>query len=856
LLSAKIASRSLPRRRARTILTVTAVFLGVALLVGINMATASALGEFNNYINKFWGATDIVVTSGNGLPFSNETLNVVESNALVHKTAERLQSGGVIGTSTSNTTFFLTGLNSANDFDYASFNITGTRALSQDGAVVDKVITQKLEAGIGSTLNVTTFTSQLQPVSILLRIVGINNPLRNLGSTIYVSLPDLQSKVGLTGEITHIYASLYDPANAIEAANELQQNLPAYSVSAPKAEAVQRIEGQTAGFQVGLNVMIGVSLVVCSFIVFNTLYMTVSERTYEIGVIRAIGGSKAQIFKIFFAEGALIGTLGTIAGILGGLGLARLFTFIFETTFVVPNLPVAQLTPSIALAGLGAGFAAAFAGSLYPAISASRINIIQAIRPSARNSRMQIPLRLLALVGFLMFGFGVAESLRITPFHVNYLDVILIPIGLVLLGSAVFGRAGRALTLPMFLLSSAVREVASKSGKRRLLRSSVCFGMIAITLSFAIMIGGIQSGVQGALQQGVQEALGADIILVANQTVPISFTDNLTSLQQVASATPLSPSPFSAKAFGKTGSSSIGIVAVDPSVFPAIISYTFVNSPPVSQIYSELGSDRQSLLLPDSLASKLGVAAGEQVSILTRNSTVNNLNSTVAFTVAGVFTGPVLQYIQFGEHFASDSIVVSFASQQEYFGGKDTAPLFLVDLKPQYKSQATGVAQDIATMFPRYNLGENSITLGELLSLVNDTINRIFALILLILYFALLIASLGIGATMIMNVSDRKREIGLLRSQGMSRLQITGLFLGEGILLGLFGFALAVPGGLLLLKGATNSTSLAGFFIPFIVPYGAIVQALVLSLVAVLLGSLYPALRASRLEITRALEQV
>jgi putative ABC transport system permease protein len=109
---------------------------------------------------------------------------------------------------------------------------------------------------------------------------------------------------------------------------------------------------------------------------------------------------------------------------------------------------------------------------------------------------------------------------------------------------------------------------------------------------------------------------------------------------------------------------------------------------------------------------------------------------------------------------------------------------------------------------------------------------------------------------MIMNVSDRRREIGLLRAEGMSRLQITALFLGEGMLLGLFGFVLAVPGGLFLLKGATNSTSLAGFFIPYIVPYGAIVQALILALVAVLLGSLYPALRASRLEITRALEQV
>jgi putative ABC transport system permease protein len=856
LLSAKIASRSLPKRRARTILTITAVFLGVALLVGINMATASALGEFNSYINKFWGATDIVVTSGNGLPFSNQTLGTVENNVLVHQTAERLVWGGVIGTSTSNTTFFLTGVNPTNDFDYATFNITGTHQISPGEAVIDNVIAEKVGTGIGSTLSITTFTSQFQNKSMQVRIVGINNPLRNLGSAIYVSLPELQAKVGLAGDVSHIYASLYDSTRAIQVENELQRVLPTYDVSAPKAEAVQRIQGQTAGFQIGLNVMIGVSLVVCSFIVFNTLYMTVTERTYEIGVMRAVGSSRAQIFKIFFTEGALIGILGTVAGILGGLGLARLFTYVFETTFSVPNLPVAQLTPSIALAGLGAGFAAVFAGSLYPAIAASRINIIQAIRPSARNSRVGIPLPLIALAGVLMLGIGVGESLRITPFHVNYLDVILVPMGLVLFGSAIFGKAGRALTLPMYLVSGAVRFVASKSSRRRLLRSSVSFGMIAITLSFAIMIGGIQSGVQGALQQGVQEALGADIILVANQSVPISFTHNLTSVVQVASATPLSPSPYSAKAFGKGASSSIGIVAVDPSVFPTIISYTFVNSPPISAIYSQLASDNRSLLIPDSLASKLGVAVGDHLSLLTRNSTANSLNYTVPFAIAGVFTGPVLQYIQFGEHFASDSIVVSFASQRDYFSGSNTAPLFLVDLKPSYKSEATSIAQEIAAMFPRYNLGENSITLGDLLSLVNDTINRIFALILLILYFALLIASLGIGATMIMNVSDRRREIGLLRAEGMSRLQITALFLGEGMLLGLFGFVLAVPGGLFLLKGATNSTSLAGFFIPYIVPYGAIVQALILALVAVLLGSLYPALRASRLEITRALEQV
>jgi ABC-type antimicrobial peptide transport system permease subunit len=311
----------------------------------------------------------------------------------------------------------------------------------------------------------------------------------------------------------------------------------------------------------------------------------------------------------------------------------------------------------------------------------------------------------------------------------------------------------------------------------------------------------------------------------------------------------MSPSPGSAKAFGQTHSSSIGAIGVNATVFPSIISYTFVNSPPVSQVYARIAADNQSLLMPDSLASKLGVVAGDNLTVLT-------LIGNKTFTVAGVFTGPVLQYIQFGEHYASDSIVVSLPSQQEYFGGKNTSPLFLVDLKPEYKSQASSIANNISSDYRQYDFSANSLTLNELLSLVNDTINRIFALILLILYFALLIASLGIGATMIMNVSDRRREIGLLRSQGMSRGQIMRLFLGEGALLGLFGFLLAVPGGLLLLKGATNSTTLAGFFIPYVVPYVAIVEALVLAMVAVLAGSIYPSLQASHMEITRALDRV
>jgi putative ABC transport system permease protein len=819
------------------------------LLVGINLATASATGEFTNYINKFWGRTDIVVSYGTFPPvFESGNLARVRAAPEVTQTASRLVWLGALN----KTVVQLIGVNQT-DFDYTGLNITGSKVLSPRQAAVDDGLAQRFRLGVGSTIQVFSLNATGNNVSIPLSIVGINHPLRNIGASVYVNLPQLQSDLNLQGKISHIYATIKDPTKAPQVRDEVQHLLGSqlFNVSAPKAEAVQRIAGQTAGFELGLNVMVAVALVVCAFIVFNTLFMTVNERTYEIGVMRAVGTSRSQIFKIFLAEGMLIGAIGTIAGVFIGLILSRAFTTVAENILQIPSLPLVQLTPAIALMGLGAGFTAVFAGSLYPAASASRINIIQAIRPSARNSRNRVPDSIIVLVSLGMLTLGSLEAARLTPFHVSYLDVALIPIGLVILGAVLFGRSGRVLTAPLLPFSRAVGYIASRNGRRRLLRNAISFGMITITLSFVIMLGGIQGGVQTALDQGVQEALGADIILVANQSLPISFSSNLTSLPQISTATPLGPSffPSSPKAFGPRGNStSIGVLAVDPTVFPQIINYQFVNSPPPEQVYAQLASNNQTVLLPDSLASRLGVSTGE-------NITVNILPSPVSFRVAGIFTGPVLQYIQFGNSFASDTIVVSFNSQNKFFRGQYDAPLFLVNLKPQYKSAASTIARDIATSYPKYDFAENSLTLGQLLSLVRDTINRIFTIILLVLYFALLIATLGISATMIMNVTDRKREIGLLRSQGMSRRQISGLFLSEGILLGLFGFLLAIPGGLLLLEGATNSTTLAGFYLPFVVPYGAVLQSFGLAILAVVAGSLYPALRASRMEITKALEQ-
>ena len=123
------------------------------------------------------------------------------------------------------------------------------------------------------------------------------------------------------------------------------------------------------------------------------------------------------------------------------------------------------------------------------------------------------------------------------------------------------------------------------------------------------------------------------------------------------------------------------------------------------------------------------------------------------------------------------------------------------------------------------------------------------------LYFVIFISTIGIAIIMIMNVTERRREIGLLRSQGMSRNQILSMFIIEACFMGVIGFLVGLPSGLLMLRSATSTTTITGFWLPYVIPWSTIAQALAFAIIASLAGALYPALKASRMSITRALRQ-
>jgi putative ABC transport system permease protein len=852
-----MATRNISRRKSRNILTIFAIILGTALLVGVNVATTGAMAEFTRYLNRFWGETDIFVYYVGYAPFDEGNVTTIrEASEMIENVTARVSSWSRPGQSMvfiNNDTekiVGIVGIAEEDDFEYATYNITGSRVVNGLNVVIGNKIAEKYGVNLNDIFHITVKTES-ETKNYTLKAIGIYYPTPPTTSIdIFMDFKKAQELTGLEGKVSLILVKIKDPAKVIETRDLLQKKLGVeYEALAPKIEAQQRIQSQLAGFQLGLNIMIMVALLVCGFLVFNTMFMAVKERTYEIGVLRAVGTSRRHVFLVFLEESLLLGVVGTVIGIFAGLALSNLFALVLKQAFHMTEITGLTLTRDAVVIGLVGGLLTVVGGAVYPAVSASRVNILQALRPEMRVKR-KIPDSILLVAGLLLFFFGVGLALGIFPFSLPYVDMFIIPLGLVMFAAISVKKASKFLVNPVMLLTSSIGLLLSKSVTKKLLRNAVSFGMIGISLAFTIMMGGIQAGIADAVENGVKEALGADIMLRSNQTLPLSFKDNLTSLdERIQSVTPMSAYWTGTRVFNGENQSGVGVAVIKPETFYDIIKYQFVDSPPPEEVYSRLASKNETLILPEGLAHKLDVSVGSNLTVVTPMYGPKN------FTVEGIFTGAALQFISFGFRPMSESIIISFNSESAYFYGRSQALIFFVNLKDNFKQQASDVVEAIESAYPQYNFGEHSTTLQDLLATVRTEVDQIFSIFYLMLYFAIFISTIGIAIIMIMNVTERRREIGLLRSQGMSRNQILSMLLTEACFIGVVGFLIGLPSGLLLLKSATSTTTITGFWLPYIVPWFTIAQALAFALIASLAGALYPAIKASRMSITRALQQ-
>ncbi|MBI4421107.1 MAG: ABC transporter permease [Gemmatimonadetes bacterium] len=202
----------------------------------------------------------------------------------------------------------------------------------------------------------------------------------------YVVLPRqlAQRYAGLGEAVTGLEVRLADPWKAVEVGAELEATLQypyrALDWQSQNASLFSALKLE----KLAMGVILLLIVVVAAFNIVSTLTMVVTDKTREIGILRAMGLSPVAIRRIFVTQGAVIGLVGTVLGALSGLGIARLvdrrqLIALDPSVYFIDHLPV-HVEPLDLLVIVAASITVATLATVYPARQAAGLTPVEAIR--------------------------------------------------------------------------------------------------------------------------------------------------------------------------------------------------------------------------------------------------------------------------------------------------------------------------------------------------------------------------------------------------------------------------------------------------------------------------------------------
>jgi putative ABC transport system permease protein len=909
-----IALRNIPRRKLRNALTVLAIILGVTLIVGVNIAFDSVYDQFGYTVNQAVGNVDVSVRSALNMPFNqsvlatvNSTENVADSYGRLTSQANATQKGGWVSTT-------LIGVNSTADFDYLDTsvtNITGQRELGLNSS--EAVVDSRLNYTLGQKFTVAVQTGDypdFETKNYTLTVAGFfySNAFENqyggifgegyTGYRIYVDLAKAQTMIDCKGEINSVSIKLTDPEQTSNSVTTLSNDLGNdYVVNPVKESLLNIVNRATFGLKSGLQIMSVMALCVAIVIVLNTMYMNIGERTHEIGILRSQGASTRQVFWIFFSESLILGVVGVAIGLVSGLFVTDIFRYFTSRIFqpfspgVAFHFAFPESTINHLILGVVAGLATVTIGGMLPSLSACKTDILNALRPSMRKPGKQRTALKLILGGLPLTIFGAFIFVwydMFSQFGVGlYIVSALAPIamlGVTMLTAGLLRSGGPAIERGLYAFGK-TRKIISRNVERNLMRSTICFALIGISLSLVVVMGGAQIGTVAGVENVIRSFSSSDLTVMTDNVVSIGFSDNITATKGVNSTTPVLVVPDktilqNAEADSPLNSSTT-VLAIDSASYSSVMSMTFSDDTP-NDVFERL-NDEGTIILTSPLANSLNASVGDIINVryIAYEDKVVEVEVPVGtalppgaptpepieyhvtvpvlewknYTVVGVAQGAWLDIMSFGNFMLSEASYISYNNLNATFPNSNknynnTANLFFVKANP-----GTNIVETKNNLIEAYGdqYKLSITTYDDAVQRVRSSIDEIFYILYSIVIFAVANAGIGVAAIMIMNVSERKREIGILRSQGMSKGQVVTSIMGEATFLGVVGFVMGIIVGLMFHRVTVSYMRLEGFPMAFIMPYDAMAVILVLAIATAVISSVYPADKASKLDIVDAI---
>ena len=639
------------------------------------------------------------------------------------------------------------------------------------------------------------------------------------------------------GRVDRVEIQLFEASAVDDVERAIAARLPAGLRVQRPAQRGRQVERMLAAFHFNLTALSWIALVVGLFLVYNTVAVSVISRRTEIGVLRALGATRRLVLGLFLGEAAVLAALGAALGAPAGWGLARAAVRLTSTTVntlwvtsqaTVPPLGVADL----ALAGAVAIPLALVAAAL-PAAEAAGVTPIAAVRAAdGGTGRGRFPRRA-ALAAAGLFGIGAWLS---TLEAVGGLPVF----GLGAALAVVFGaaalvpvllewlrRRGRAVLAGRFRIEGLLAHANLSAAVSRLAVSVAALVVsLAMLAAIAIMVGSFRETVAYWVGQTLQADL---FVAVADGGPRGASAVSEAAERRIASH----PAVVAVDGFGSVDlpyGPDGDLIILGAGRFDVLLEHgALLFKAPAdgpAAMREAIGTD--AVVVSESFAIKHRAAVGDRIELDTPRG-------PRAFRVAAVYFD-----------YSSDRgiVVMEEKTFARHYGPRRPSGLTLYlapDADPDtVRDELLAAAGADHRLFIR----TNRTLRAEVLRIFDAT----FAITYALQAIAIVVAILGVAATLLTLVLERRRELAVLRLVGAGRPQIRRMVVIEAAMIGLLSQAVGLAVGIvlsLILIYVINVQSF-GWTIQFHLPLGFLGQSTVLIAVTTALAGLYPARVASR----------
>lgn len=822
--------RFIAAHRLQSLLTFVGVMLGVGMVVAVDLANSSARRAFALSLESVTGSvTHQIIGGPNGI---DEGVYSRLRRELAIRSSAPLITARV---RVNHQVFTLIGSDPLSEASInrhtLGFDANGLSAalIEPNGVILSERTAKNLKLSPGQVFPME-FAGKITEL-LLVAVFSADNPAAVEG-LIFADIAVAQTVLKRIGKLDRIDLVV----NELTDLQRIRSWLPDELILLESEARNQSLQQMSEAFHINLTAMSLLALLVATLLIYNTMTLSVLQRRNTLGIYRALGVSRKEIFVLIMSETLALAVtasaMGLVLGLLLGQSLVQLVTRTINDLYYNLHVTTFLINPFSLLKGFALGVGMALLSAALPALEATLTNPIGVQQRSSLEQRWRSRLPLFLILGLLLIASG---FLLINRDHGSleegFIALTLIVLGFCLIVPSLVVGFIRLVLIALSPLPNNVIRMAVRGITQGISRTGLAIAALTVAVSVTVGVGVMVGSFRHTVVLWLEQTLQGDIYispLQRSNLAPLAdlnkMLQRLEGVDRVTSSRMLNI---------ETEFGQIRLMAMTPADSDTSLPLKEETFDSAKRFHKGDG-----VIISEPLAYHQQLIPGDSILLHTQKGPRQ-------FPILGIFY----------DYTSSRGMIAMHHNLYRLWWDDENISGLTVYRSPDMPQDRllNNVRALIADTDSEFVISSNQ----EIRQVVMSVFDRTFIITDVLRFLAVLVAFVGVLSALIALQLERTREFGVLRAIGMTPWQIRGMIIGQTGLIGLIAGIMAIPLGLIMAEVLIEviNRRAFGWSMQQLLPANVLLQALMLAISAALLASVYPAFRASSISPAQALRE-